>query len=277
MEIFEEENSTNELIKGVGIDNLIAKRNFILEKFSNAIQLIQEASCIAVGEFIGFPTITIDENGVYGSLKYFKCKDNLNGLIDIVKKYVDREFWKRLFNESGLLDFFDQKSKGELDRSFYDKKGCPELTKENIVSIFADLYDRRGEMFESGVLNIFKNLSWNYKTNQPFKFGKKIIVNNMGELNCYNSLSFNISALDKLNDLQRAFCILDNKPVPNSENNMRSKLCMRSVSQWEEEYFHLKLYKKGTGHLTFKRDDLVEKMNKILHKHYPNALANDAR
>lgn len=42
-------------------------------------------------------------------------------------------------------------------------------------------------------------------------------------------------------------------------------------------YFHLRWFKNGNGHLTFSRPDLVEAMNRILAKHYPNALACEAR
>ncbi|ONZ24329.1 hypothetical protein A8F44_22135, partial [Burkholderia cenocepacia] len=39
----------------------------------------------------------------------------------------------------------------------------------------------------------------------------------------------------------------------------------------------LRWFKNGNGHLTFKRADLVDRMNLILAKHYPNALASEAR
>jgi len=31
-------------------------------------------------------------------------------------------------------------------------------------------------VFERGVINVFKELSWDFKTNSPCKFGAKIIV-----------------------------------------------------------------------------------------------------
>lgn len=41
----------------------------------------------------------------------------------------------------------------------------------------------------------------------------------------------------------------------------------------ELAHFHLRWFRKGTAHLTFKRLDLVDGLNRILAKHYPNALA----
>lgn len=39
-----------------------------------------------------------------------------------------------------------------------------------------------------------------------------------------------------------------------------------------DDYLHLRWFKNGNGHITFKRPDLVEQMNLILAKHYPHAL-----
>ena len=40
----------------------------------------------------------------------------------------------------------------------------------------------------------------------------------------------------------------------------------------ETEYLSIKCFKNTNAHITFKRLDLVEKMNKIIAKHYPGAL-----
>jgi len=35
------------------------------------------------------------------------------------------------------------------------------------------------DVFEHRIINVFKGLSGDYKTNSPFSFGKKIIINNL--------------------------------------------------------------------------------------------------
>ena len=37
-------------------------------------------------------------------------------------------------------------------------------------------------------------------------------------------------------------------------------------------YIRVRWFKKGTGHLTFLRADLVTRMNEILSRHFPDAL-----
>ena len=55
----------------------------------------------------------------------------------------------------------------------------PEISEANILSTFEQLHQNKDEVFERGVINVFRGLSWNYKNNSPCKFGSKIIVNNL--------------------------------------------------------------------------------------------------
>ena len=40
----------------------------------------------------------------------------------------------------------------------------------------------------------------------------------------------------------------------------------------ENDYIHLTWFKNGNGHITFKRVDLVDHLNRIIAKHFPGAL-----
>jgi hypothetical protein len=40
----------------------------------------------------------------------------------------------------------------------------------------------------------------------------------------------------------------------------------------EDELFRIKYFQKVSGHIIFKRPDLVDKMNEILARYYPSAL-----
>lgn len=42
---------------------------------------------------------------------------------------------------------------------------------------------------------------------------------------------------------------------------------------FDDDLFVIRYYQKGSGHITFKRLDLVDKMNDIVAKHYPSALS----
>lgn len=67
------------------------------------------------------------------------------------------------------------------------------------------------DVFERGIINVFKGLSWDYKTNSPCSFGKKIIINN---LVTHNRWGFSLNwgwRRDQLADLERCcFCWMAN-------------------------------------------------------------------
>ncbi|HGC5539657.1 TPA: DUF4942 domain-containing protein, partial [Klebsiella pneumoniae] len=41
---------------------------------------------------------------------------------------------------------------------------------------------------------------------------------------------------------------------------------------FECDYFSVRYYKKGSAHITFKRPELVEKINNLVASHYPGML-----
>ncbi|SAG85554.1 Uncharacterised protein [Enterobacter hormaechei] len=54
---------------------------------------------------------------------------------------------------------------------------CPDFVIH--YNTFEQLHHNKQDVFERGIINVFKGLSWDYKTNNPCYFGKKIIVNNL--------------------------------------------------------------------------------------------------
>ena len=82
---------------------------------------------------------------------------------------------------------------------------------------------------------------------------------------------------DQLADLDRMLNLLDGKPVPENRHDLSIRLADHISKQhstvYEDEYLSIRYFQKGSGHITFKRPDLVEKMNGIIAKHYPGMLA----
>lgn len=150
----------------------------------------------------------------------------------------------------------------------------PELTAANFEATFGQLFGTRGDMFERGVLECFRRLSRNYKTNEPFKFDRRIIVKDL-----LSQGSTNLRITDELDDLMRVFRALDGKPEANHRHGayyLVSGARPGRRTEAENDYEHLRRFQNDNGHLTFRRPDLVRKTNLILAKHYPTALAWEA-
>lgn len=266
---------STELVPSISIANLANQRVAVVERVRAALDLLGEAQQLAKAAHLGFPRLVLDES--YG------CRGRPTVTGDYAKRdeaeaaivrIVDIRGWDYLLSESGLRTFMDAKAREQWSNQIAEGD-VPELTAVNIEATFAQLYGARGDMFERGVLQCFRRLSWNYKTNLPFKFGKRIIVRYL-----LSSGSPNFRVTNELDDLIRVFCILDGKPEPDHRHGAYSLLSgtrQDRRSETEHDYFHLRWFKNGNGHLTFKRADLVDQMNLILAKHYPNALASEAR
>ncbi|EHE7040988.1 DUF4942 domain-containing protein, partial [Salmonella enterica subsp. enterica serovar Newport] len=44
-------------------------------------------------------------------------------------------------------------------------------------------------------------------------------------------------------------------------------------NSYEDGMFKIKYFQKGTAHITFKRPELVDRLNDIIARHYPGVLA----
>ncbi len=125
---------------------------------------------------------------------------------------------------------------------------------------------------------MFKGLSWDYKTNHPCYFGKKIIISN---LVTYNRWGFGLNwgwRRDQLADMERMLYMLDGKSIPDNRGDVTIRLMDHirdnpHQQEYEDEFFSVRYFQKGTEHLTFKRPDLIDQMNDIIAKHYPRMLA----
>ncbi|MGX2042327.1 DUF4942 domain-containing protein (plasmid) [Methylocaldum sp. MU1018] len=266
----------SQLIKSVSIENMVNQREAVVERIQQALELLGEAEKIANAAHIGFPRLVIDNGySLRGRAAVTGPYANRSEAEACMIRTVDAEAWKYLMNESGLRTFMDAAAREKWDKQIAEGD-IPELTTGNVKATFGQLYNARGDMFERGVLECFRRLSWDYRTNQPFKFGKRIIVSYL-----FTNGTPNHRVTDELDDLMRVFHVLDGKPEADHRQGMYSLIWTawreRRESEVENDYLSVKWFKKGTGHVIFKRLDLVDQMNRILAKHYPGALADASK
>jgi len=271
---------TQELVPSVSIDNLLAQREAIVERLKHMAELhaeIEELSKSAFGCDSAAP-----------ALECRRAHASLNtdhGLACLIKQ-VDATAWQYLMNESGLRTFMDGLAREQWDRTLRNGKpgDVPALTLETIWETFRSLNDQRGLMFERGVVTCFRHLSWDYKTNSPYLFGKRIILE--GVLDLWNigggkrrSGGPSLAGCNRIDDLLRVMSVLDGQPEQDHRQGAYHVLINHfSYNKHSQEPVELagmisiKCFKNGNGHLTFLRPDLVDKLNEIIRRHHPNAL-----
>ena len=264
----------NEIIKSISIENFVAQNDRVIELMHKAIDLARQASEIAASIGLEAPELTLRPS-------YASRESYINGKLardreayETVTKAINRGAWRHLMDESGMKTFMDQKSRQEWSSQLNDGE-VPAVTVENIQTTFSTLNDNRGEMFIDGVVNIFRGLSWDHKTNSPIKFGKKVIMKCF--VDRFGGISYN--SRDKIDDLMRVICLLAGKPEPDHRDSLgrsiTSLVRMNDTNSFENDYLIIKWFKVGTGHIVFKKAEIVNELNQILAKRFPNALAGD--
>lgn len=264
-----------ELVKSVSLDNLLQQREAAVTRWQQAYDLMREAEQIGAEFGFGRPKVM---------LQAMHYKDHARSLdLDETRarmvRLIDAGGWDYLLRESGLLTFMDSAARDEW-KARIQLLDVPALTRPNIEATFKSLYEGRAAMFDRGVVNVFRSLSWDYKTNEPRKFGERLILENMtyycsGRGGLHN-VSFDSSKTARLDDLTRVLMVIDGKPEPDSRSGWYGRLngAQRDRRQdVEDDYLTVRYFIKGTVHVRFKRMDLVEELNKILARHHPNALA----
>ncbi|MFA3777293.1 DUF4942 domain-containing protein [Yersinia sp. 1652 StPb PI] len=190
---------------------------------------------------------------------------------------LDRGIWRDLMKKSGMLSLMDALARDQWYRNL-EGDNIPAISEESIYSTFEQLHRDKDNVFERGVINVFKSLSWDYKSNHPCKFGKKIIVNNLVS---YTQWGFTLNhsyRRDQLADLERMLFLLEGKAIPDNRGDVTTRLyehmsANRQMTKvYEDDYFAIKYFMKGSAHLTFRKPGLMDKMNDIIAKHYPSIL-----
>jgi len=263
----------NQLIPSVSISHLLQQRNAVLERLAQAVELLRETEALAKEAHIGIPDITVSDGG--NDRKYVVGGFTNSDLDCFFQQSVDGPAWSYLLDQSGLRSLMLAKRRKAFNDQLLNKE-VPSLTRENITDTFSLMYQRRGLMLDEGIIDCFKSLSWSYKTNNPVKFGKRII---RSVLDVHGNYWFaSRHAADTLDDLLRVFHIADDKPEADHRFGAYQLIdtALKSSGSFpkhaENEYFDIKLFKNGNGHILFKRPDLVESLNRIVARHYPGAL-----
>ena len=262
-----------DVICSTSIERIVTGRNAALSQIETLIQQLDDISTL---------TSNIDggKSNEWGVRQYrYDCwlMEKPETAIKAITRNIDRSIWKDLMNKSGMLALMDAQARDQWYNSL-EMDDIPAISEENILNTFEQLHQSKGEVFERGVINVFKSLSWDFKSNSPCKFGKKIIVT--GLVKC-DRWGFGLNwgwQRDRLADLERMLMLLDGKPVPDNRADVTRRLSNhihenRHSNRYEDEMFVIKYFQKGTAHIVFKRPELVDKLNNIIARHYPGALA----
>lgn len=272
------DSGAGEVIPSLPVERIVAQRDSGVAAFMEAIALIRDAQKLLF-EASGRGWISGMTEIIERSLSADRSATREAALKRSVCRYADRDIWQRLMNDTGMFTLMSEAQRKAWDKQLYSED-CPEITLDNVIATFRALNASKGATFEQGVIDVFRNLSWDYKSHNPCLLGKRIIID--GVLDNHRGLYFSVRtyAQNRIDDLARPFWILDGKTIPDNRvsegANLSAFISQGGAASVGEvftcEYFTIRAYKKGSAHVTFTRPDLVEKVNDIIARHYPGAL-----
>ncbi|EBM9947876.1 DUF4942 domain-containing protein [Salmonella enterica subsp. enterica serovar Give] len=261
-----------DVICSTSIERIVTGRNAALAQIEVLMQQLDDVSMLT--RSIGGKT-ALD----WAMKQDFRCgcwlMEKRETAMKAITRNIDREIWRDLMKKSGMLSLMDAQARDQWYRNL-EGNDIPTISEANILSTFEQLHQSKGEVFERGVINVFKSLSWDFKTNNPCKFGSKIIVNGLVKCDRWGySLNWGWQR-DRLADLERMLMLLDGKSVPDNRADVTRRLDdhiheNRGSNSYEDGMFKIKYFQKGTAHITFRRPELVDKLNDIISRHYPGA------
>jgi len=264
----------NELILSTSIERVVTGRDTALKQIEQLIQQLDAISRLT-SEIGGG---TAQDWAMKPGHRYDSwLTEKADKAMPAVTRNIDSSIWRDLMLKSGMMVLMDAEARDQWHKNL-EEGDLPAISKANILSTFEQLHLNKMDVFERGIINVFKGLSWDYKTNSPCSFGKKIIINN---LVTHNRWGFSLNwgwRRDQLADLERMLFLLDGKPIPDNRGDISVRFMKHirdnpAKNAYEDEYFSIRYFQKGTAHLTFKRLELIEMMNDIIAKHYPGMLA----
>lgn len=264
----------NELILSTSIERVVTGRDTALKQIEQLIQQLDAISGLT-SEIGGG---TAQDWAMKPGHRYDSwLTEKADKAMPAVTRNIDSSIWRDLMLKSGIMALMDAQARDQWHKNL-EEGDLPAISEANILSTFEQLHLNKMEVFERGIINVFKGLSWDYKTNSPCSFGKKIIINNLVS---HNRWGFSLNwgwRRDQLADLERMLFLLSGKSIPDNRSDITTRLMAHirdnpDKDVYEDEFFRIRYFQKGTAHLTFKRLDLVERMNDIIAKHYPGMLA----
>lgn len=195
-----------------------------------------------------------------------------------------RGAWIHVFEQMEFRKWLDSTQTEELLRDI-ERHSTIAFTKENIKGTLTNVFLQRTKLFEQSVWNVFVKLTSHFKgntsgdigsgdgqtgwkTNESYKVNRRLIF----PFGCRFSYGrFDIWSREQSDilygDLDRVLAVLDGERYEDittigkalthafDDNRQQPGTC-------ESSYFHIRYFKKGTVHLTWKRNDLLEAFNK---------------
>ena len=198
---------------------------------------------------------------------------------------IERQAWRSFIDDLHLREVLSIDARTKLDkqldnhrRGYGDNAPLPPFTEENAFGFFEQTCANFPDLIKEALREVFKWLTpsqrWTgCKTSDEFKIGKKVVLCGVASV-CYSGgLQVDYDRRAQVDALGNALSMLDGKGVRKSRRDKEEdyKLTGSYTDAWnhdwkqdliyEDDYLIAKPFRNRHVHVTFKRLDLIEKIN----------------
>lgn len=191
--------------------------------------------------------------------------------ISAARFIVDRQVWGHVIGMTDLERLMDKTAKDGFRQQLM--KEPPEFTAGNVVATLQQFVADADTIFKRGIAVAFSTLDRRFRSHDGWKIGSRVILDRA--FDGFGSWNYYSNKRDSLRDIERVFHVLDEKPIPLSYSGIvgaieesRSVRWGARQSESDSEYFKARCFLNGNLHLWFKRDDLVDRVNRLLGEYY---------
>ncbi len=242
---------SKDLVMRKTLGEMVIERNNAVQLWKTGYKVLQQSHDIVAG------------TTRYGGPQMYDIKSPGKA-----EKLIDSAFWRASFERTGMTQIMDAKATTEFQNSL--EKDPPTFSMENIETQYLTMYQDAEMMFQRGIYEVFRQLDHSYWNNnhEPYSLSKKNIVRGL-----FDQWSINWKAIDlrldhrnsnMINDIDRCVKVLTGRKHHARELETKINAAMKGEAPWiyEDDDYQLKGFKNGNGHMLFKNQDTIDRLNR---------------
>lgn len=193
------------------------------------------------------------------------------------RKMVDTDVWAHVIKITALETLMDKKAKDQLNQELLTNP--PEATVDNIMATLQQFMVDADTIFKRGIAECFSALDRRFKSHDGWKIGGRVVLTRAFDERGH--WSYHSNQRDTIRDIERTFLVLDGKKpgeyggLVEQVDKDRGRTWGRRQGFTETEYFRVRSFMNGNAHVWFKRDDLLERVNKLLGEYYGEVIPEE--
>lgn len=254
----------------------IANKNFIqnsVKSFDNMLEGLKQVfdgfaklRYFAAGCGVGLSGSIYNQRDWEAELYQLICAGNKNAYNQACE-LLSRKAWEDIFLHKEYRKLLTSAVKKGFEAE-QQERGTTAYTESNLNGFLEIILQGRGAAMQMAIDNSFDELcryspknklvEETWKTNSHYKVGKKVILPALHEFDGrFNFWNPQFSASTTLEDLDKALCFVTGKNYDKISSiiwSIQTNKDWQSGAEIDSEFFMIKVYKKGTMHLTFKDD-----------------------